>query len=242
MSKDFYFFAIFFSALAITSSLLSNIIALQFAAQMYMQEAFVGCFLVQAVVSLLASLFILRYYYYRKYWLTFSTAAIHFIGSLCFFIVFFRMLQAGTLVNYYFPALIFYLSAGILYALSLMFSNAGKRLWLKIAGAIFLIIGIILLSALTWNLTTQDSEVKGILEKVGSWTSIVGSLIPVLFIINFLDELKTANKESGQKNLYKLLYVAGSAASAIALVFVISFWSNVSPTNLLCIILGQEKF
>lgn len=223
MSKNFYFFAIFFIALAVAGGLLHNLIALQLAGQIYGQEAFVPSFLTQNVIYLLGSFFILKYYHYRKYWFTFSTAGMHVTAFLCFSVVVYRILEARATDTYYIPAFLLFISVGILYALGLMFSNAGKRFWLKTAGAAFLVIELILLSTLILYLKTHANEVKGMIEKVQGWTSVFASLAPILFIMNFLDELKTNKEESEPTNHHKLLYNIWGGVSGIIFIFALAF-------------------
>jgi predicted peptidase len=99
-----------------------------------------------------------------------------------------------------------------------MFSKASKRPWLKAAGIYTLIIGLVLLSTIIWSMHSQDVQKNITLEKIHQWTSLVSCLIPFLYIMNFLRELKLTKSENAesppppQRSWENFMVIAGMIA------------------------------
>jgi predicted peptidase len=77
-----------------------------------------------------------------------------------------------------------------------VFSNTQERFWLKLAGAYLFVIGAILVSILVANMYSPIAQANIILQKIGQWATIAVGLVPVLYMMNFVNEIKILKAES----------------------------------------------
>ena len=223
MNKSLYHFGIFFLGLTVACGLFQGIMQLRLGAQLYTQGSFVAWFLVTNTIASTAGIFLLKYYHYRKYWAAFYTLIASTVANLCFAIVFFILLTSASraLLSYYMPMVLISLGAGIIGALSLLFSSTRKKFWLRIAGAYLLVIGLVLVTTVVWTLFSKDVQLKAVLAKIALWTSIPASLIYIPFILHFLNEIKLLNAENTnpvKESLKVTLGVARTLALIVALI------------------------
>jgi hypothetical protein len=227
MNKNLYILLIAFLGLSAAAIIATSIIKFQIGAEIYALHSFVAWFLVLHVTGVIGSILLLKYYYYRGYRFAFFTAIIAVIANFSVAAVFllsysFITLSLAGLRSYNMPAFLFSLGAFILYALSLVFSNTRKRFWLKLAGVCALGICLVLISAVIGHMYPKDVRIMTILGKIVQWVPIAGSLLNVLFIINFLGEISTLKaeninipKQKSLENLFGLLAI-------VAFVFIIA--------------------
>lgn len=86
-----------------------------------------------------------------------------------------------------------------------------------------LIIDVVLLSALIWGMNSPEVQTNGTLEKIIQWTSLAGSLGPVLFIMNFLGEIRSLKAENPNAPKRKSLENVLGLMGMIAFVFTVGF-------------------
>jgi hypothetical protein len=192
MNKNLYTFLIFFLALTVACGLLQSFISFEMGAGIYTLDSIVVWVIGISIISIVASVFLLKYFHYRKYWFAFYAAIVALITNLCYVVVLCSILISRQLVSYYKPVIVVFLCASIVYAISLMFSGSGKSSWLKIAGVYALVIGLIFLSTVIWSASLQHDT----LARVTQWTSLAGNLVPVLFIMHFITEIKLLKTEN----------------------------------------------
>jgi Dienelactone hydrolase family len=207
MNRSHYFIENFFLGLSIVSGLLQSIVYLQLGgSQMFFLESFTWWFLISNVVSFSASIMILKYYRDKQYQFAFSTGTITVISHLFHFAVISIALFTRQLESIYFFSLFAIQVTGIVYAIALIFSSSGKRPWLKAAGVAVFLLCCFFLSILTWSITSRDVQLKLTLEKIIQWATLIGSLVPLLFVLNFLSEARmltgddVTNKQKSTEN------------------------------------------
>lgn len=232
ITRTFYYYAIFFAILYIAIALLQSVIYLQLAGQTYTLQSFPALYVWFALITVIGSLFLLKYYHHRHYDFAFWAIIIATITALSqFTIVFNLMMGAREMANYYIPVVLTTLAASILYGISLVFSDAGKRPWLKAAGFFTLVLGVILVSAIIWSIP-PDVEKNAVMESITKWTSFASSLAPFFLIMNFLDELKrvakkNANSPAAPQRLFEsLMGIIGTIAFAATLFLCINVVSD----------------
>ena len=196
MNRIFYRNANFFVMLTVAAGVFQSTLVLLHGPGVFSLESFAIWFLVVNAVTLAAGICMLKYFHYRKYRLALLTGTIAVLGSLCHATIIYIILVSGELQDYFMPTLLISMGTGMIYATSLIFSRAGERLWLKIAGVSALIIGVVVGAALLWGMKVPEVYLNGTLDKIFQRASLVGSLIPLLYIMNFLDELKSLKKEA----------------------------------------------
>jgi hypothetical protein len=190
MDKSFYHFANFFIILTVAASVFQGTIRILLGPAIFSLESFPIWFLVTNAITLATSYFLLKYYYDKRFRVTFYTGTIAILTGLCHAVVIYVMLTSGGLENFVMPTLFLSIVANIVYAVSLMASSARKRLWLKIAGYAIFLTSLVVGAVLNWGLNNSEVQLDGSLEKFIQRVSLVGSLIPLLYILNFMGELK----------------------------------------------------
>ncbi len=192
MKRDFYFFANFFLVILAICSLFQTIIFFLLGFQMGTLPSFFDWVLVISVVQIAGSIFVLRYYRYKKYELVFVAEIIATIASFCQSIVIYMIRLLQTL---YVPSLVFFSVAGIFYGIGLIFSKAGERIWLKVAGTVILVNCVIYLPVIFWMTISPEVRYSAAVVKISQWTSLLHAFVPVMLIMNFLSESKTLKVE-----------------------------------------------
>lgn len=245
MKKNLYFFGIFFLGLLVASALFQSLIYFQLGSQVPTLQSFLGWIVLIVIINLVVLFVLLKYYHYKKYWFTFSTGIIFTIAGLCYFIILYIILAIGELGDYFTIAFLITLGTGLLYYISLLFSRAGKRPWLKTTGIFGFIFMDILLLAFIWSLNSQDSQIKVTLDKILNWASLAGGiLIPILYIMNFLSEsrvLKPDYENRRLQNRLKDLMVFAGVIAFSATLFLAGKLVNESRAALNWINRGPER-
>jgi hypothetical protein len=105
------------------------------------------------------------------------------------------MLASRQLGGYYSFVYKTALVTGILVGLTLIFSNARKRPWIKTAGIFTVFIYLIIFLTLIIVIRTQDFQIRNSLFEIQKWTYHASPLIFLFFIINFIGELRELKNE-----------------------------------------------
>ena len=192
--RTFYSFAVFFSALGFVITTIHSLFYFKLGRSMYTMESFASWFFLGTIATLVISLIILKYYHHRKYKFAFIVGAIAAISSLAFSLLVYGMMMGARVLSYYIPVYIFSLAVGIIYGASLMPSPAGKRPWLRAAGILVFALHAFLMVVVVAFTRSILSNVE--VERIHQWTSLASLLIPALFTLNFLSELRTTKRES----------------------------------------------
>lgn len=228
LNRNFYYLGIFFIGLSILKGIFQHYVVFQLQDQVYKLQGLADWALLVTIIGLIASFMMLKYYYYKKYWFAFWTGLLSTIALLLHFSIFYHYLLTRLPNDFYLPSFLIYLFTGIAYGISLIFSRAGKRFWLKTAGIFLLMIGVILLSSTIWSIYTQDVQLHAILGDIHQWASRAGTLIPVLFIVNFLSELKALEPEGSTSTLQRSLNGFLALSAVIALVFILFYGHSIN--------------
>jgi hypothetical protein len=197
MNKPLYTSLIFFLALSAASGLLLSIIRFLIGPQTFMLESFASWFLVTNIVSLVGAGLILKYYHYRQYRFAYYAGTFAVLANVCYAIVFYGVMLSRNNIVYYIPVFLAVLFTGIVYGISLIFSEAGEKYWLKAAGYLTLTVGLVGLITAIWASPPNTFLNAGMVEKLSQWTSLAASLIPIAFILHFSAERRALHAEDG---------------------------------------------
>jgi len=221
MNKHLYILLIVFLGLTVAFVICSSIITFQIGGEIYTLDSYIAWFLVIHGAAVTGSILLLKYYYDRNYRIAFFTGIISLIASLSNAAVIYVILTSGGLRSYYMPTVIIELCGIIMYSISLIFSNTRKRYWLKLAGIWGLVIGLVSVAAIIGRLYPEDVRINSVLAKIVQWVPIAGGLFNVLFIMNFLAEIRALKSENTntpqQKTLAGLLSFAAIAAFVLTI-------------------------
>jgi len=173
-----------------------SIVHFQIGERVFYLTTFLVWFVLMVIINLLAIFVLLKYYQRKKYSFTLTLGLVYAVLLVCHYIVVFTMMTAKLLEGlfiYTYPLVLF---SAILYALSLIYSNAGRRPWLKTAGVFVLVLGLVQLLSFIWNINTENMQDIIALQKVRSWNLLADSLLPIPFIMNFLSERRKLEKKN----------------------------------------------
>ena len=195
MNKDFYFFGNLFLGLSVGCVLLHSILFLQVGFQIYSLPSFVNWFLTTDAISLISIVFLIRYFRYKGFKLTFYLSILGFVAS-CFLIFIWhtRLTFHREYEAYIAPALFAFYILNTLGSASLILPPPGKRKWLNVYGICGTLLGLLILSFLIFNHYSSDNELKTSLQRFGEWISLISGLLPIFLILNF-------NEENNQLNI-----------------------------------------
>ncbi len=221
LPRSFYFLAIVILMLHAATGTFQNYLS-QASDQTARLPSFLNWLAIFVFLQVVASLLMLRYYHYRHYWFSFWVGVIVLLASLSLDFIFYRIISLRRLEQFYIPAMLVFLGSNTLLGLSLLFTKAAARPFLKVAGALTAMLGGVFLLTLIWGLNTEDAYLKVTLHQMSQWAAWAGALIPVLFSLNFWREFR----QSSQRTLYPSLrasalrtafntFLAGAALSGL---------------------------
>ena len=169
----------------------------------------------QLLVLLIWSLILLKYYHYKRYRFAFWVVVVSMAAYIFQFVLLRKFITTYEFSVYH--DLSYYLALGMdtLYGISLMFSAAGKRRWLKLAGIFMTFAGLAMILAYTWVMTSIDTRANGTLEEIQRWVLLISSLSLGCFILNFYREKETVAQAKTSRQ--PTLVDAMNSAAMIAL-------------------------
>lgn len=204
MDRNFYRFGIFLCSLYIAISFFQAFVQFQEGARLFFLQAFLPWFMLVVVMHFAGLSILLKYYHYKKYRAAFLMVIVTAIISLCHFVITYSMLTGdSTLTGYYTITYVLVMATSILFALVLVFSRTAERPWLKVAGIFAITHSITIMATFIWTINAQSLHVRAALEAVHRWGGATASLILVLYIVNFLSEMKAhAEKVNTMRQRY----------------------------------------
>lgn len=193
MKDGNYTFAMFFLGLSAVCGLTESIIHFYAGQGISFLQSFAHWFLAVNIISIIGTVFVLAYLREKKYVLAFWTGVLT-TGVLVGVIVFNYVVLIFVLREirpYALLLVVPYLVANMSFAAALIFTNAGERRWIKIAGVFILIICTVISSAVVAGLLSPDFAATRTFTLIEQWVAVVGSMVPVFFIMNFRSELQS---------------------------------------------------
>lgn len=217
--KELYIFGIAFLTLYVVCSAFQGLSYLQFGGNFYMLKPYSNWVLGISFTHIFTSFFVLKYYQSKKYWFPFVLGIVTVVLSVGQSTLFYIILAKGQWVEYYLPVFIAVTCVNIPYGVSLILSKASERIWLRVAGIFITFISLTLLTVF-WLFSSQYIQ-HGALESVNKSLYILTSLVPVLFIFNFWQELKVAGKESANEPIKKQVLIPFGAVALLISAFML---------------------
>src|SRR5688500_1788392 len=153
MKRESYLFANFFLGITAICSLFQTVIFFRFGAGMGALPSFLNCFLVTGLVQLAASIFVLKYYHYKKYRFLFVTGIIIAIAGVWYAIMLYMMRLLETV---FYPSIVAANAVGVLYGIGLIFSKAGERKWLRVSGIVTILNSLVYISVILWSTISPE--------------------------------------------------------------------------------------
>lgn len=224
MNKRLYPWLIVFLGLSSASLLLQSIIRFLLGGpQLFMLDSFGIWVLITNITAFIGSILLLRYYYAEKWWFVFATGTLSAASNICYAILLYTIIHFKEPSNYNTPLLFLTIGAGIVNAIGLIFLRSANKRWLRTSGVFTLIIGLIVLCAVIWNISSPPFTNNSIIERIYQWISLPNCLIPIFFILHFLKvggkpKTEQTNTPTG-KFWQNLVGIAGIAGFSMTLLF-----------------------
>lgn len=226
MNKDSYFFAKFFLGLSVAGGVLQAIVHFLIGSHIYTQSSSASWYLVTNLVSLIGFLFCLRYFHHKQYRLAFSTGLLAILANVFLAgVIYALMLLFKEFASYHPLAIIAVLGTSLVYALTLILTKAGQRFWLKMAGILGLILALTLLTIFLLAQSSPENWPRETMNKVSQWTNLASLLLPVFYILNFREEIKTMapTEKTNLTNIFSESFVGLIAILALGATVFLGF-------------------
>ena len=229
MRRDSYLFANFFLGITAICSLFQTVIFFRRGAEMGELPSFLNWIVVTGVIQIAASIFVLKYFHYKKYQLVFVTGIIITIAGFWYVIMLYMMRLLETV---FYPSLLIANAVGVLYGIGLIFSKAGERIWLKVAGIVTILNSLVYISVILWFTISPEVKNSPTVINIWEWHSFLHAIIPMLFIMNFLDEVKNLNVAGRGEYWHNFFKKLDGVSSNSCLDVTVRFWIQNGWPNL----------
>ena len=217
MSRTFYSYAIFFTALAGVLILAQGIVYFLIGSRFMELASTRGWVFLVTAITIVSWLTIIAYLHHRNYrfslWVAITVIATSVIQTFSLL----KILQTREITQVFAATTVIAIVAAIIFGLSLLLSPAKERYWLKITAISFIGAGVLGLTTIVWGLTSLDARVNGTIETLDKIQAIVQCIIPFFFMLNFINErsaTKSFVREGGLETvigLAALLALVGTA-------------------------------
>jgi len=234
MSRTFYTYAIFFTALAGILILVQGIIYFLIGSRFMELASTRWWMFILLVITIVSWLITVAYLRYRNYQFSLWAAVGVIATSVIQAFSFLKVLQTREITPVFVLTTVAAILAGIIFGFSLLFSNAKERYWLKIAGISFVLIGLLGLTTIFLALSSLDARLDGTIERLDQWQTILQCIIPFCLTLNFINErsaTKRFSREGGLETIIGLaVLVAFTAAPIVGIKFVNeALWRKRNP-------------
>ena len=220
MNRSYYYSGIFLIVLQMVLSIFQSTLNFQLGYRVSHLPSFLPWFVLCVSIYFAGSLVALKYYQFKRFRTVFLLGVLSLLISNFQYYVIYNMLLNREMDRFYLPSYYAVLVSTVVFSLSIIFSDAGRLPWLKSGGVFSVIVGVILLVTLIIPRYSDDLALRVMLEKVNQWASWSGTLIPVLFIINFWIELREdVISESQKKSVNVFLVSIGIIAFTVVVYF-----------------------
>ena len=223
MSRTFYSYAIFFSGIYILTSLIYSIAYLQLGSRLIEVPSLRQWMILMTAITVVWSLILLKYYYQKQYSIAFSILVVTTTATLVHFVFYYQALSTHELSIGFFIGMAVVLVANLAHGICLIFSRASERPWMKIAGVLIVILEVVMIASIIWALVSVTARLTGSIDMIHKWVSLVSSLVPFFFILNFHEEYKTGQKNPQTDHSIGLIGLASISACIALFMFVPRF-------------------
>ncbi len=223
MNRNLYIFGIFILGLTIFAGLLHNIVQLLLTYPLEL-HSFYSWSVFYILLYIAAFTILLKYFYYKKYWLAFTSGILLSFAIIGQSILHLHVYESEKLGKFFMPVTYIALLVGSLYAIILIVSKSRERPWLKTVGiftfatnliTIFLIIGLV---------NTVDLQIQNMLQNIGKWITFISPLISIFYILNFWDEIRSLKEVHESSNLQK--FTIGSLATFAVITLILLLYKG----------------
>lgn len=190
LSKDFYSFIIFFLSMLCVVALIQSVAVLKAGFDVLSMKSFYPWLWLNILVNVVALGAVIRYFVYKGYILAAIMCLISFVlAAIQYALVLnveirFQLMQYSQLIT------CFIFAASALLALSLIFSRAGEKRWLRLGGILLLIFAAVQATLYYFYFQTTHAETKLLLERAGRIVTVCEISWVACILVHFRLESK----------------------------------------------------
>jgi predicted esterase len=188
MNKRFYYLGVVFLGLAIAMQTLIGILYFRLDFRWVSFQSAGKLFTFNFLVSLAASIFLLRYLFSKRYWFAFSAFSVEVASGLSLgLFTYFPPLHSEANI-FAVPLTYMVLVAGILFAVSLI-TSAPRKIVLLLAAGVCLLLGLVIRTlAMILARKTHGMYDYWLTMRWMKWSAVELALMPLLIMFQFLKE------------------------------------------------------
>ncbi len=199
MNKTVLRAAIIFNILIILDSWYFNYKFYLLGEPLWQQESFRGWFIYTSVINFIGIFTLGLYFKLKEYSKAFNTVIFIAIGSLFSTIIAYQVIGTGLPPGWLDHTAFAVLQAiGLIYAITLINSKVNERPYLKLLGQALCVYIPISTTLYILFFTSPNLEFQNTINSIFSWAEPLSSLLLLLYLANFVDELKVLNKRHMQ--------------------------------------------
>lgn len=232
MTKEFFQSLCFSLGLTLAAGLLQSWLHFQLGVELYALASFPGWLLTTNLIAFTTAILLLSYYRYQKYQATFWTGLLA-AGTALAVLIYLTIARLHPLLGQY-PqvALLLGATTQLVYALTLFLSEAGRKPWLKRAGVVLTLLYLAQLASMIWFMDTPPYPPDQRLDLIRQWLSLLEKSVPILLLINVVEELRQADRRQPIASSANRWLIAQGALSILVLcTLVLGVWLTTESYN-----------
>jgi dienelactone hydrolase len=240
MNKKIYYSGIFFTVMCIIIGGSQGLLQLPFGNQVIYRQSFIPWMIVSSAVFIIQLLVWLRYYRYKQYRFASGTLFIVLISFITVTVAAFILLTTKRMFGLYQITEMIYSVMLAIHFISLIFSRAGERKWLRIAGITGICFQLVLwlVRLMTWGNTRLGSSLRWV--SIYEWAFLLSQLPLIFFLFNFTSEIRLLNTASRANTIKPSeKYTMGVLGAMILLIVFISGLNLVNKKEVSAIYLSE---
>ena len=203
--RNYYVVSILFLGLSACMTFYECMIRFALGQRIFTLGIFFWWFSLSAIVGLIWAILLIRYLFYKEYKTAAKFGVITILFSFFLSTEVALMLMKFRLMFLYILTYYIFEIFGIAFALTLIFSKAGERRWLKMGGILGLILGFCVIVLLVTGSIYQNRFMYGI-EKISEWLTLVSVAGPVFYMLNFSDEINSLKSDPDETPTLRISY------------------------------------
>lgn len=229
MNKNIYLLGIYFLTISAAAGIFQSALLLKQGFSMIFLQSYASWFLVYNLVYLIATIFVLRYFYFKQWRFVFISGLIAIILSVIQFIFQYVILIAVARHLAVYNSIVVFINilAGTVFAAALV-SSAGSNKLLKLLGAFTIIYSVTLITGLLTNTFGLPHDLA---NKALIWLTVLSSVFPFFYILVFLRDMKQVTYESGPSVEQESFHYAFAFAGVIFTIVLLTLGSHLGTES-----------
>jgi len=179
---------------------------------LFQLDTYSSWFIVSAVTAFALEGIFIKYFYDKKYKYAFILNVVGLGIMIAHTYVIYGQLIGKDYQNFWYVTVILVMVINLLFGLCFVYSRAKERHYLKISGVVLFILAIFYSTLLVSSWTSGSPELKASMNRIFPWLELSTIIFAVLYILNFLSELKEL-QENGDTQ------VASKGLNAVLIIF-----------------------